>query len=98
MPSMSPGLQIDARGLARLREVTRGHPAASVWLFGSVLCKDDPRDIDVLIIYEDRASVAELKAAVHGVFSGLPCDIMALTSDEESFYSFCRAVGAVRLA
>ncbi|WP_270264401.1 nucleotidyltransferase domain-containing protein [Kocuria marina] len=98
MPSIGPGLRIDAHGLTQLREVTRDHPAASVWLFGSALREDDPRDIDVLIMYEDRASVAELKAAVHRAFSGLPCDIMALTADEESFYDFRRTVGAVRLA
>lgn len=95
---IGPGVWLDADRLARFRKMTRGHPTESVWLFGSALRRGNPRDIDILIMYEDPMALAQLKSAVRREFPGPPCDIIALTPQEEAFYDFRHGVNAVQLA
>lgn len=69
-----------------------------VWAFGSALRRDDPRDLDILLIYDDRASVLAVRAA--GTWDAVdpPCDVIAMTRTEEQEYGFIDSTSAVRLA
>ncbi|SES43484.1 hypothetical protein SAMN04488000_13160 [Lentzea albida] len=68
-----------------------------VWAFGSALRSDRPNDLDVLIIYQDRAGVDELRSAAWWEISFPPLDIIAMTEDEERHYGFITGTNAVRL-
>lgn len=51
-----------------------------VWLFGSALTRDRPRDLDVLVLYAERALVEALRAEHCWTEMGPPLDIIAVTS------------------
>jgi hypothetical protein len=68
-----------------------------VWGFGSMLRVERPQDLDVLLLYGDRADIIALRGmglwevAIPGI------DIIAMTMEEESHYQFIELTGAVRL-
>ncbi len=72
-------------------------PRLQVWAFGSALRSDQPNDLDVLIIYHDRAEVDELRNMGWWEISVPPLDIIAMTPDEEEHYGFITETGAVCL-
>lgn len=68
-----------------------------VWLFGSALRSEQPRDLDVALLYLDRKSVVRLREQDLWEFSLPPIDLIAFTVDEERHHEFMRSVGAQRL-
>jgi hypothetical protein len=67
-----------------------------VWAFGSVLLRDDPNDLDALLIYDDRASVVAVRNARVWSETDPPCHIIAMTRAEEREYAFIQVTGAIR--
>lgn len=66
-----------------------------VWLFGSALTSSTPNDLDVLVMYDDRRAVIQLRTQDWWWDFVPPLDIIAMTADEESNYQFiaeCRAI------
>jgi predicted nucleotidyltransferase len=83
--------------LARLVNAATGLGALQVWLFGSALRDAKPSDLDVLVVYRDRATVVALRNAEFWEDYSPPCDIIAMTPSEESEYDFVATTSAVRL-
>jgi hypothetical protein len=74
--------------LQALADAAEDLTGLQVWVFGSALRRDDPGDLDVLLVYEDRQSVVALRAMqLWGEFSP-PCDIIAMTPRELEGYDF----------
>jgi hypothetical protein len=63
-----------------------------------MLRSDRPRDLDVLIIYNDRADLAALREMGWWEITAPAVDIIAMTPDEEHHYKFIEVTGAVRLS
>lgn len=68
-----------------------------VWLFGSALTSAAPADLDVLVVYEDRADVVTLRGAGWWENFEPPMHIIAMTPQEEHHYQFIATTGARRL-
>lgn len=68
-----------------------------IWAFGSALRREEPRDLDALLIYEDRTSVVTVRAARAWSETDPSCDIIAMTRAEEHEYRFVQQTGAIRL-
>lgn len=83
--------------LELLLETARGLPHLQVWLFGSALRSDDPTDLDILLVYEDRSSVAALRKIQQWGDSCPPFHFIAMTSLEVTEYDFITTTRAVRL-
>lgn len=63
-----------------------------------MLRSERPNDLDVLIIYDNRADVTALRNMVLWEVSVPTVDIIAMTPDEEHHYQFIKITGAVRLS
>ena len=72
-------------------------PDLQLWVFGSMLRTERPRDLDVLIIYIDPQHVTELYTARSWGGNLPPLHFIAMTPDEERDYRFIEVTGAVRL-
>jgi predicted nucleotidyltransferase len=72
-------------------------PGLEVWAFGSMLRSDRPHDLDVLIVYNDRADVVALRDMGLWEVTVPMVDIIAMTPDEEYHYQFIEVTGALRL-
>jgi hypothetical protein len=83
--------------LGEFCEAAACFPLLEVWLFGSALCSPDPADLDVLVLYEERADVQALRSASRWQHRDPPLHIIAMTAGEERFYGFKAVTGAVRL-
>jgi len=83
--------------LCELCEFASAHPRLQVWLFGSALTSDDPSDLDVLLVYEDRADVVAVRKAQWWAECDPPLRIIAMTADEERHYGFIAVTAAERL-
>lgn len=68
-----------------------------VWLFGSALRSDRPNDIDVLVLYQDRADVRVLRQADVWDECEPPVHLIAMTAAEERHYDFVACTEARRL-
>ena len=68
-----------------------------VWLFGSALKRADPEDLDILLVYDDRETVAALRAAEPWDQFCPPCSFIAMTRSELKEYDFIATTGAVRM-
>lgn len=76
---------------------------AALYLFGSALRKQDPGDIDFLLVY-DQAKLSPLevrslrrKTRLAGIqVFGLKCDVVALSIEEEEELSFILTENAIR--
>lgn len=68
-----------------------------VWAFGSMLRFDNPRDLDVLVIYNDRADVVAIRDMGFWEVAIPVVDLIAMTPDEERHYRFIETTGALRL-
>lgn len=82
--------------LRRFLDLARQRPV-EVWLFGSVLRSDHPADLDVLVVYRNRADVVALRAADWWQECEPPLDIIAMTRAEEQHLAFVAGTRAVRL-
>lgn len=72
-------------------------PGLTVWAFGSMLRTRAPRDLDVLVVYDDRADVIALRAMKLWEVNVPVVDLIATTPDEEKHYEFIKTTGAVRI-
>lgn len=79
-------------------ELAASYPHLQVWLFGSALTSGAPSDIDILLMYKDRADVLALREARWWADCEPPLHIIAMTADEERHYRFIAVTGAERLA
>lgn len=68
-----------------------------VWLFGSALQSVRPNDLDVLVLYEDRADVRALRQANVWDECEPPVHLIAMTAAEERYYDFVACTEARRL-
>jgi hypothetical protein len=68
-----------------------------VWAFGSMLRPIDPSDLDILIVYRDRANVELLRSEVLWELSIPPVHIIAMDHDEQRYYRFIEETGALCL-
>ncbi|MFC8535271.1 nucleotidyltransferase family protein [Streptomyces sp. NPDC057249] len=83
--------------LGELCECAAGYPGMEIWVFGSMLRSEQPRDLDVLIIYACRGDVDSIRNMGYWELSLPPVEIIAMTRDEESHYDFIRMTNARRL-
>jgi hypothetical protein len=67
-----------------------------VWAYGSAIRQDAPRDLDVLLLYDDRPSVVAIRSARKWAETSPPCHIIAMTRAEEREYGFIQLTGATR--
>lgn len=81
-----------------------GAPGIEVYLFGSLLISDKPRDIDLLLVYDpSRITVGEGMAVRRRVreamvaATGTPADILLLSTSEMKQTGFLERVTAVKL-
>ena len=79
-------------------ELAAAQPRLQVWLFGSALTSCDPSDLDVLLVYDDRADVVAIRSAQWWPDFDPPLRIIAMTRDEERHYRFIEITSAQRLA
>lgn len=83
--------------LRLLLEVAGSLPPLQVWLFGSALRSIEPADLDILLVYQDRSSVAKLRNIQPWGEFFPPCHIIAMTPLEVAEYDFIATTSAVRL-
>lgn len=83
--------------LGRFCELAAGRPGIQVWLFGSALKSSSPSDLDVLVVYRDRADIVALREADWWIEFEPPLDIIAMTPEEESHYEFVAGTNAHQL-
>ncbi|MDQ6671235.1 MAG: hypothetical protein M3069_10880 [Chloroflexota bacterium] len=83
--------------LELLLNAARSLPFLQVWLFGSVLRSEDPADLDVLLVYEDRSFVLALRKMQSWEDFCLPFHLIAMTPLEVAEYEFIARTGAVRV-
>jgi len=69
-------------------------PDLELWVFGSVLTSQTPRDLDVLIVYSRRQDVQALRAMGYWEMAIPEVDIIAMTIDEVDHYEFIHVTGA----
>lgn len=86
------------RQLQRLTQAASEEPSLQVWLFGSALHSDEPSDLDVLLIYEDRQTVVAVRSRECWADCSPPVHIIAMTPREEREYDFVVSTRARRLA
>ncbi|KFU75415.1 hypothetical protein BB31_41655 [Amycolatopsis lurida NRRL 2430] len=72
-------------------------PDLQLWVFGSMLRTEHPRDLDVLIIYTDPQHVTDLYRMRLWEATLPPLHFIAMTADEERDYRFIEVTGAVLL-
>lgn len=80
-----------------LCRVAEGFADLEVWAFGSALRQDDPHDLDVLLLYDTRASIVAVRGAQRWSETKPPVHIIAMTRAEEREYRFIQGTSAVRL-
>ncbi len=75
-----------------------------VYLFGSSLVKDDPVDIDVLLVYKSGQDLSEVSAArlnvvnaLSKVFQGKLIDVTALSEEELAHSRFLEKVRHIQI-
>jgi hypothetical protein len=78
-------------------EAAARYPELEVWLFGSALYSLDPGDLDVLVMYENRADVVTLRSLRCWRHLDPPLHLIAMTAGEEQFYDFKAVTAAIRL-
>lgn len=66
-----------------------------MWLFGSMLHSDSPRDLDVLLVYKHMNDIDSLKSISVWELSVPAVDIIAMTTAEVLHYRFIEMTGAV---
>lgn len=79
-------------------------PSCELWLFGSSLTKEDPQDIDLLLVYDDdeidprRAyDVCGRVAMAITAKTRLPVDVVVLNAREAEQTAFAQRENAVQL-
>jgi predicted nucleotidyltransferase len=80
-----------------LLDAARDTPSTQVWMFGSATRSNEARDLDVLLVYEDRSLVVALRKVQPWEEFEPPCHLIAMTPLEVVEYDFIKTTGAVRL-
>ncbi|MCV7229089.1 nucleotidyltransferase domain-containing protein [Mycolicibacterium komossense] len=83
--------------LNRLCKLASELNRVEIWAFGSMLRSDEPNDLDVLVVYENREDVVYLRERELWEVRLPPVDIIAMTKCEQRHYHFISITGAVRL-
>lgn len=83
--------------LALLLDVASGLAPLEVWLFGSALRSEDPADLDVLLVYQNRRSVVALRDTYPWEDCLPPFHLIAMTPREVVEYDFIATTNALRL-
>ena len=81
--------------LSELCRLATAYPRLQVWLFGSALTSEAPADLDVLMVYENRADVVAVRLARWWPDFDPPLRIIAMTAEEERHYGFIAHTHAV---
>ncbi|MEP6697640.1 MAG: hypothetical protein ABJA34_12315 [Pseudonocardiales bacterium] len=58
----------------------------------------DPNDLDVAVIYEDRARLLDLRGRAPWELTAPPIDLIGLTPDEDADLAFLDGVQAIQFA
>ncbi|OBI92888.1 hypothetical protein A5661_24980 [Mycobacterium asiaticum] len=83
--------------LDRLCRCAERFPRIEIWAFGSALDSHEPHDLDVLVVYADRADVVALRDMDLWEVNVPPIDLIAMTVDEVDHYRFIELTGALRV-
>jgi hypothetical protein len=84
--------------LANLVEQAAQIGGLQLWAFGSMLQVPEPNDLDVAVIYNDRARLLDLRSRVPWELTAPPIDLIGLTPDEDADLAFLDGVQAIQLA
>jgi len=71
---------------------------STLWLFGSSLATAKPRDLDVLLICDDRVTSRIIRRAEWWSHFDPPVDLLIMTAAEERHYSFIASTSAQSFA
>jgi predicted nucleotidyltransferase len=85
-------------------EGVAGLPGIELYLFGSVLTSERPKDVDLVIVYDpslvdvDKAIAIRqsLRSGIHEV-AGVPADILLLSTSEVEQTNFLNRIDTERL-
>lgn len=83
--------------LSGISSIVDQHQGIEVYLFGSVLTREDPADLDVLVIYQDREELRRFLDHVDCLSGALPIDVTAMTSGELASSGFLVRSKAIRI-
>lgn len=72
-------------------------PKMQLWIFGSALSNETPRDIDLLLIYDRLVDAQEVRMADWWEDYEPPIDLISMTMEEEAEYRFIEVTRAERL-
>ncbi|WP_156135105.1 nucleotidyltransferase domain-containing protein [Arthrobacter sp. L77] len=87
--------------LAEVAAIAQAIGGIEVWCFGSVSRGPTARDVDLLVVYEERARVNEFRSKIdeYGLFQVPPLlDLICMLPAEVKFYDFLRVTSAIRIA
>jgi predicted nucleotidyltransferase len=83
--------------LSRIGSILDQHEGIDVYVFGSVLTRDDAADLDVLVIYQDRDGLRRFLDRVDCRSGALPIDVTAMTPGELASSGFLVRSKAIRI-
>ncbi|WP_145272908.1 hypothetical protein [Prescottella equi] len=71
-----------AEAIGQIGAILDAHGGIDAYLFGSALTRDDPADIDLLIVYPDRHQLHRFLAELERIVGPLAIDLTAMTACE----------------
>lgn len=71
-----------AEVIGQIGSILDTHGGIETYLFGSALTRDDPADIDLLIVYSDRHQLHRFLAELEHTVGPLAIDVTAMTACE----------------
>ncbi|MCA2323119.1 hypothetical protein JF732_25720 [Mycobacterium intracellulare] len=83
--------------LSRISSILDQHQGIEVYVFGSALTREDPADLDVLVIYQDRDELRRFLDDVDCRSGAIPIDVTAMTSGELASSGFLVRSKAVKI-
>ena len=83
--------------LSRINSILDQHQGIEVYVFGSALTHEDPADLDILVVYQDRAGLRRFLNHVDCRSGALPIDVTAMTSSELESSGFLVRSKAVKI-
>jgi predicted nucleotidyltransferase len=83
---------------AEANRVLRVVPHARMFVFGSLLCTESwPSDVDMLVVYENAADVARVRALLEPLHGEMPLHVLFLSKSEEAQLQFVVSENCVPL-
>ncbi|ORA62934.1 nucleotidyltransferase domain-containing protein [Mycobacteroides franklinii] len=83
--------------LSRIISILDQHQGVEVYVFGSALTREDPADLDILVIYQDREGLRRFLDHADRQSGALPIDVTAMTSGELAGSGFLVRSKAVKI-